>query len=243
MGYPNCKEEWCQVEANRGMIKEPAFWIDRNEVTNAQFQLFVKETGFITGVERMGSSEVWGINKPVAGAYWRFPQGPGSSITEKLDHPVVQMNWFSANTYCQWVGGRLPSEAQWEKAARGADGRLFPWGNELPNLGYLNGADPTNSDGFTFTSPVAHFPLGDSPYGLHDMAGNAYEWTRSLFRGYPYIANDGREIEKQPGLNDEIVVRGGSFYTDYGTVRSTWRYVVPAQLANDGFGFRCVIDH
>jgi eukaryotic-like serine/threonine-protein kinase len=241
MGYPNCKESWCENEAVQGNVDVAAFWIDRDEITNAQFQQFVSDTGFVTGAEKSGASAINGKLQPVAGANWHSPQGSGSSISGKADHPVVQMNWFSADAYCQWAGGRLPSEAEWEKAARGTDGRLWPWGNDYPDPSFLNAN--TKPDGFTYTAPVGSFSAGDSPYGLHDMAGNAFEWTRSLMKPYPYSASDGREMNTQPGLNEIMVLRGGDFFSDYGSVRSTWRPPnTSAQQSTDGTGFRCVID-
>jgi serine/threonine-protein kinase len=242
MGFPACHDSWCQNEANQGPVDLPAFWIDRYEVTNAQYQRFVSDTSFVSGAERSGVSEVFGDPNPVAEANWRSPQGPGSSLSGKDDHPVVQMNWFSANKYCEWVGGRLPSEAQWEKAARGSDGRLFPWGGDAPDKNSLNATTPGSSDNFRYTAPVGSFPEGISPYGLYDMAGNAYEWTRSLMKSYPYKPDDGREVKGEPDVNETMVLRGGSFYTDYGTVRSTWRTPGTAQFATDGTGFRCVFD-
>jgi eukaryotic-like serine/threonine-protein kinase len=240
MGLQNCRDAWCQSVAAQGDVNVAAFWIDQYEVTNNQYQQFVADTGFTTGAEDSGGSMVYPNVQPVPGANWRSPQGAGSSIAGKGDNPVVQMNFFSAAAYCQWAGGRLPTEAQWEKAARGTDGRMFPWGNDAPNQSLLNAAG--QNDGFRYTSPVGSFPDGRSPYGLFDMAGNAFEWTRSLLKDYPYKASDGREIETQPGNGAVIALRGGGFYADLGSVGSTLRAAQVAQNASDATGFRCVVD-
>jgi formylglycine-generating enzyme required for sulfatase activity len=160
------------------------------------------------------------------------------------------MNWFGANAYCKWAGGRLPSEAEWEKAARGGDSRIWPWGNTPPTGKLVNAADQNlpapqsrtdQNDGFRYTSPVGSYLGGDSPYGLADMAGNAWEWTRSNSKDYPYNPADGREISDQPASSDKAILRGGSWFDDYGSLRSTLRYAGIPFGASDGTGFRCVI--
>ncbi len=248
IGMSKCTFTGCGGEVGGGSVNLEAYWIDQTEVTNRMFTLFTDATGFITGAERGGASEVNGITDPVFGANWRHPQGPDSSISGLDDHPVVQANWYAADAYCKWAGGSLPTEAQWEKAARDTDGRLFPWGNELPKDVYLNAADSNlpvawarsdMNDGYRYTAPVGSYPAGVSPYGALDMAGNAWEWTRSLFKNYPYITNDGRELAGQPAAGDRLVMRGGSWYDDYGSVRSTLRYGGKPDQAHDAVGFRC----
>ena len=193
------------------------------------------------------------MTAPVYGADWRHPQGPDSAINTLGDNPVVQVDWFAAAAYCQWAGGSLPSEAQWEKAARGTDGRLFPWGNDMPKAAFLNAADVNlpvawastgQDDGYRYTAPVGSFPEGNSPYGVEDMAGNVWEWTRSLLKDYPYQAGDGREVSAHPladpASGSMLVLRGGSWYSDYGSVRSTLRASGLPGQAQDAIGFRCV---
>ncbi len=249
IGMATCSFNGCQKEVNGGSVNLPAFWIDTTEVTNRMFQEFVNQTGYVTDPEKLGTSEVYEAGKRVEGANWKAPQGPGSSIADRADHPVVQMNWYSANAYCRWAGGRLPSEAEWEKAARGNDGRLWPWGNNPPSDQLVNAADQNlpfpqsrtdQNDGFMYTSPVGTFPAGQSPYGVLDMAGNAWEWTRSVSRDYPYQSGDGREITDVPGPADRVVLRGSSWFDDYGSLRSTLRYGGIPNGATDGIGFRCV---
>ncbi len=249
IGQRSCGYAGCEKEVNGGTLNLPAFWIDRSEVTNAMFAQFVAETNFVTGAERTGASAVYGFTEAVPAADWRHPQGLTSSINGLDDHPAVQLNWFAANAYCQRLGGQLPSEAQWEKAARGSDGRLFPWGNDLPKATFLNAADANlpvpwaradQDDGFRYTSPAGSFPAGASPFGVLDLAGNAWEWTRSLFRDYPYTLDDGRELSAEPGPKDKVTLRGGCWYDDYGSVRATLRYGGLADQSTDGTGFRCV---
>ena len=249
IGLKTCEFNGCQKEVNGGTVKLEAFWIDSTEVTNAMFTLFVTQTAFVTSAERTGSSEVNGISTPVSGADWRHPQGPGSSIAGMDNYPVAQMNYYSASAYCSWAGGHLPTEAQWEMAARGSDGRLFPWGNAMPDDHLLNAADSSlpepfarqdQNDGYRYTAPVGSFPAGNSPFGAQDMAGNVWEWTRSLYRDYPYNPGDGREIANAPAAGDLVVIRGGGFFDDYGSVRSTLRYGAIPDLSHDATGFRCV---
>jgi len=248
IGMKTCPFVGCQKEVNGGSVDLAAYWIDQTEVTNALFTQFVTETAFVTGAEKTGASEVNGNLQAVPGADWMHPQGPDSSISGLADHPVVQINWFAANAYCKWTGSSLPTEAQWEKAARGTDGRLFPWGNDLPKDSLLNAADsslpvawarPDQNDGYRYTAPVGSYPAGNSPYGVEDMAGNAWEWTRSLYRDYPYKPADGREIQASPAAGDKVVMRGGGWFDDYGSVRSTLRYGAIPDLSHDATGFRC----
>jgi eukaryotic-like serine/threonine-protein kinase len=248
MGLKTCDFQGCEKEVNGGNVDLPAFWMDRTEVTNAMFLQFVSQTHFITDAEKAGSSEVYGQPRPVAGASWRAPQGPGSSLAGLDDYPVVQMDWYAAHAYCQWAGGQLPSEAEWEKAARGTDGRLWPWGNTPPSSSLVNAADLSlpmpqarkdQNDGYRYTAPVGSFPDGQSPYGLMDMAGNAWEWTRSIYKDYPYKANDGREVQTAPAAGDRLVLRGASWFDDYGSLRSTLRFGGIPGGATDGLGFRC----
>jgi formylglycine-generating enzyme required for sulfatase activity len=185
----------------------PDYYIARTPVTNAQYLAFVQATGY----EQPGH---WKGGKPPAG---------------KGDHPVVNVSWHDAVAYCNWLSEitgrdyRLPSEAEWEKAARGTDGRIYPWGNKWD-------ARRCNSKegGKKVTMPVGAYPQGASPYGLLDMAGNVREWTRSLWGesilkpgfGYPYDPRDGREDLEAGGFR---VLRGGAFVDAAVNVRCAHR--------------------
>ena len=141
------------------------------------------------------------------------------------------MSWDYANEYARWTGGRLPTEAEWEKACRGTDARIYPWGNEAPTDERLKYGQILG-----ITENVGSYPKGASPYGLLDMAGNVDEWTNSMFGTYPYRADDGRE-EAGDGLR---VLRGGAFGNEAGGVRCASRFGRnPSYLVRD-FGFRVV---
>jgi len=195
-------------------------------VTNDEFGRFIAATGWITGAERDGWAFVFGGLLPddfpptravagsewwrvVEGADWRHPHGPQSDLADHAglaDHPVVQVNWFDATAYCAWMGGRLFSEPEWEKAARGGlVGATYPWGDELtPDGNHLcniwQGEFPTHNtldDGWVATSPVTAFP--PNGYGLHDCAGNVWEWTAEpwadrvghrVLRGGSYLCHE-----------------------------------------------------
>ena len=212
----------------------PEFFIGKHPVTVAQFEPFVKATGYKTTAEQEGIGFNWTGSQwqDIKGANWRQPRGPGSDVRDKADHPVSLISWLDAQAFCEWASKvtrrqvQLPSEAEWEKAARGTDGRLYPWGNEPPTDRLCNFTKNVED-----TTPVGHYsPGGDSPYGCTDMAGNVWEWTRSLWDkqsgmaeyGYPYQASDGRE-DTAAGTNVRRVLRGGSFLDDPGFVRCAVR--------------------
>ncbi|XP_058844856.1 formylglycine-generating enzyme isoform X2 [Acipenser ruthenus] len=179
------------------------FYMDMYEVSNLEFEHFVNATGHVTEAEKFGDSFVFeGLlsekvkNKitqavaaapwwmPVKEANWRQPEGPDSSLADRLEHPVLHVSWNDAVAYCAWAKKRLPTEAEWEYACRGGlENRLFPWGNKLlpKDQHYANiwqgdfPAHNTGEDGYTETSPVTAFP--PNGYGLYNMVGNAWEWT------------------------------------------------------------------
>ncbi|KAM6060330.1 formylglycine-generating enzyme isoform 2-T2 [Theristicus caerulescens] len=180
-----------------------SFYMDQYEVSNEEFERFVNSTGYVTEAEKFGDSFVFegmlseevkaGIHQavaaapwwlPVKGASWKHPEGPDSSISNRMDHPVLHVSWNDAVAFCTWAGKRLPTEAEWEYSCRGGlENRLFPWGNKLQPKGqhYANiwqGVFPTNNtaeDGYKGTAPVTAFP--PNGYGLYNIVGNAWEWT------------------------------------------------------------------
>lgn len=160
----------------------PAYRIDRFPVTNSEFAEFLNAVGpFNAKGERLFDHDDPDARIHRAGAKWTADQG-----YER--HPVVEVSWVGARDYCAWLKKRLPTEAEWEKAARGTDNRRYPWGSSTPDRSRAQFAARYNE-----TAPVDGFAGGASPYGVQDMAGNAWEWVSSAYRPYPYDAKDGRE--------------------------------------------------
>ena len=194
------------------------YWIGRYPVTNRQYAKFLQAN-----------------SEHSAPSGWQERQFPAGND----DHPVMDVTWTDALAYCRWLSGStrknytLPSEAEWEKAGRGPDGRIYPWGNQAPDERRCN----FNAKVGTTTQVGSYSPLGDSPYGCADMAGNVWEWTRSEYRDYPYRADDGRE-----DLHKDVhrVVRGGSFHRDGRYTRCACRFWW-VDFFDDLVGFRVAV--
>jgi formylglycine-generating enzyme required for sulfatase activity len=228
-----------------------AYWIDRTEVTNAMFERFAQATGYQTTAEKLGSSKVYNPARngwsSTQGANWRHPQGPSSSLDGLEFHPVVQVSWEDASAYCAWAGSRLPIEAEWEKAARGTDGRIYPWGNQpvAGNLGNfadvsLNSTDSDQSinDGYKFTAPVGSYPAGASPYGAYDMAGNVWEWVQDRYDDTYYDSSPSSN-PAGPFSGANRINRGGSWNNESRYLRAAERDSFSPVTAYDVYGFRC----
>ncbi len=215
-------------EQPQHQVNLDAFWIDRTEVTNAQYERCVKDGGCSPPAQTTAHHE---------DHYY------GESAYD--DYPVIYVDWERANAYCAWASKRLPTEAEWEKAARGTDKRRYPWGNTfdgtLANFCddrcTFDHRDRTWDDGYTDTAPVGSYEGGASPYGAWDMAGNVHEWTTSLDRPYPYDATDGREDMEATG---QRVVRGGSFGSGWPGMRTANSEVRSRTHVQVDVGFRCV---
>ncbi len=194
------------TEADTRTVFVAAFYIDKYEVTNWQYAKFILETGH---------------RKP---KFWDDPR------FNAPEQPVVGVNWEDAETYATWAGKRLPTASEWEKAARGTDGRLYPWGNDYDaRRGNFDdgGSMDGSTDGYAMTpAPVGHFLNGLSPYRLHDMAGNVWEW-----------------VAEHAETTDEKIyaIRGGSWTNGAGDTRTTIAYIYPAQCSDhsSSVGFRC----
>ncbi|MFT4083582.1 MAG: formylglycine-generating enzyme family protein [Nocardioides sp.] len=251
----------------------PAYRIDAGCVTNADFARFVKATGYLTTAEREGFSAVfhlafegdasdilgraeetpWWLG--VRGACWRAPEGPGSGIGRRSHHPVVHVSHADALAYCAWAGTRLPTEAEWEYAARGGlAGRRLPWGDELRPDGEFRchiwqGDFPTRAsmaDGFLTTAPARHFePNG---YGLYQSVGNVWEWCADWFAAdyYTMVAESTTVVDPRgPRSGVARVMRGGSYLCHDSYCH---RYRVSARSSSlpdstaANLGFRCVAD-
>jgi formylglycine-generating enzyme required for sulfatase activity len=188
-------------------ITLPPFYIDKTEVTNARYKAFCTAT-----------------NYPVP-PHWKndtYPAGEG-------EFPVTHVNWWEARAYANWAGKRLPTEAEWEKAARGTEARLYPWGNDWDRSRVVWDAKRPEK--------VASRPEGASPFGALDMAGNVFEWTESWYAAYPNAPHQFPEFGKQ-----FKVVRGGGFMGYESIARTFYRSVAYPQTRSEWVGFRCAKD-
>jgi formylglycine-generating enzyme required for sulfatase activity len=201
-------------EVPQQIVELAAFELSLTPVTNAQYATFVQD----------GEAE--------APAHWV----DGAPAAWLENHPVTFVDWFDARAFCSWSGGRLPTEAEWEKAARGTDGNLYPWGEaDEPTRAHI-GAGLKEA----LTAPVDAHLAGASPYGLLGMVGNVWEWVSSAYRAYPFDPTDGREDAAVPG---ERVLRGGSFASrDLGFTRCATRSHSSPQRRQAHIGFRVARD-
>ena len=244
------------------------FRIATETVTNAQFAAFVAETGYITEAERFGWSFVFGGLLPrdfpptrgaaaapwwrqVHGAAWDHPEGPQSDLTGRRDHPVVHVSWHDAVAFCAWDGSRLPTEAEWEFAARGGRAEShFPWGDELQvggkhRMNVWQGTFPeknTGADGYLGTAPARSYqPNG---FGLYCVTGNVWEWVNDWF-SLTYYAESPRENPPGPEHGESRIMRGGSYLCHRSYCN---RYRVDSRSANTpdssagNIGFRIARD-
>ncbi len=202
-------------ETNRGgewpahTVYLQGFWIDQTEVTNAMYILCEQQ-----------------------GVCFKH------AFSDYPNRPVVYVTWYDAKVYCEWAGKRLPTDAEWEKAARSIDGRTYPWGETLTcqYANFRGCIQTTEKIKYYLTTDVGSYPLGESPYGALDMSGNVWEWVSSLYKPYPYSPDDGRESTTS---SDRRVARGGSWLHDDPPTTMV-RMALEPTYTNDWLGFRCV---
>ena len=262
-------------EDGEGPVREvfvSPFLIDRTAVTCAEFSAFVEDTGFVTEAETFGWSYVFKGLLPkskqrklqrthdvkavpwwfaVEDANWRKPEGPGSNIRKRMAHPVTQVSWHDAEAYCQWAGTRLPTEAEWEFAARGGlAAKRYPWGDKLMDgrkhqCNIWQGQFPdtnTLDDGYLGTAPAKSFrPNG---YGLYNVSGNVWEWCSDWYsRDWHREASHPLHDPTGPKTGDRKILKGGSYlcHDSYcNRYRLAARYANTPDSATGHAGFRCV---
>lgn len=200
-------------------VRLSAYWIDQYEVTVSQYTACVA-AGACT--------PPWAFNSESHPDYYE-----GEAFQQ---YPIQAITWRQAAAYCAWVGGRLPTEAEWEKAARGTDQRMYPWGDDAPDCTKAN-FDRCQID----PAQVGSYSAGVSPYGLYDMAGNVWEWTADYYDSEAYAANAERNPQG-PASGTHRVIRGGSWSTADITQQTTYRYPSDPSSAWNSVGIRCVID-
>jgi formylglycine-generating enzyme required for sulfatase activity len=265
------EDQWAYPEDGESPVREAevsAFSIGAYAVSNAEFAVFIGQTGYVTDAERFGWSFVFAGLLPddfpptqgvaqapwwrkVDGADWCHPEGPHSSIEERLDHPAVHVSWNDADAYCAWAAARLPTETEWEFAARGGlERKTFPWGDELEpggehRMNVWQGEFPvrnTGADGHLGTAPVTSFP--PNGYGLHNMTGNVWEWTADWFDP-SFRQRDRKRDPAGPPRGTSKVQKGGSYLCHHSYCR---RYRAAARQASTpdsstgNVGFRCARD-
>lgn len=223
-GSPETDPEADRDEMPQRQVYIAAFWIDQTEVTNGDYRRCVSAGGCT-------------------------PSRDQGHAFAGVDYPVVGVDWFQAVSYCQWAGGRLPTEAEWEKAARGTDGRIYPWGN-LFDGSRLNSCDQNciqdwrdsgANDDYKYTAPVGSYPAGASPYGVLDMSGNVWEWVFDWY-AEDYYQHGPLENPQGPAFGQQRVIRGGSWHYAGRNLRAVNRHKDIPTFRYDKIGFRCVVD-
>lgn len=218
-----CDLSWFADQGPPHLVDLNAYWMDQTEVTNAMYALCVN-AGVCSPPRQNGSNRVED--------YYENEQ--------YADYPVVFITWKQADAYCEWAGARLPTEAEWEKAARGADGRLYPWGNSAPACSLTNFNPFIEDTCKDDTSAVRDYPGGQSPYQIFNLAGNVAEWVMDWYDPN-YYSNSPASNPQGPSDGFTKILRGGSWFYDEEFARSTYRYKQDPRYYYSFTGFRCAL--
>jgi formylglycine-generating enzyme required for sulfatase activity len=225
MGVPKGDRDGGRDEYPNHDVFLDAYYIDAFEVTNGRYREFVRETGHRPPQHPTDPSR----------NLWR-----GTIMPESIaDRPVINVDWHDADAYCRWTGRRLPTEAEWEKAARGTDDRRFPWGNVEPTHKHLNFNQ--RWQGENTLMPVGSYEAGKSPFGVYDMAGNVWEWVADWYDAYYYEKSPARN-PKGPETGTHKVLRSSGWEVETPLVRSVTRVKSDPLNRNHSTGFRCAAD-
>jgi sulfatase modifying factor 1 len=224
-----CQLWWFEDELPQKRIELDSFWIDIFEVTNARYLEFVQATG-----HRPALDDSCQTAKCREGNLW-----DGTSFPPMIrNQPVTQVNWYDANAYCAWMGKRLPSEAEWEKAARGKKANVYPWGGGSPKG---KATYQRKWQGALTMTDVGSHPKGESIYGVFDMAGNVWEWVDDWYH-FKYYSLGRKKNPRGPANGDFKVVRGGSWVNYENSLRSAFRRWSRPEVRFNDTGFRCAKD-
>jgi len=217
----DCPYDWFTDEAPAHKVYLSPFWIDKSEVTNAMYALCVKAGACLLPDSSSSRSR--------SSYFGNF---------QFANYPVIYVTWYDANTYCSWSGQHLPSEAEWEKVARGTDERIYPWGNSAPDCSIANyypiNHDPCMGD----TTAVDSYPANVSPYGVLNMAGNVWEWTADWYSDTFYSSSP-QSNPNGPATGTKRIMRGGAWSFYENVLRSTNRHGDVPDHSDDSLGFRC----
>lgn len=229
---PDCDIKDYQDESPSHAVTLDAYWIDQTEVTNEMFAQFLNKKG----------------NQTEGGVYWLDTASDASFIKNNgsgwqpdqgyEDYPVTGVTWYGANAFCQWAGKSLPTEAQWELAARGTDNRTFPWGDAPPDCSLANIFECGGK-----AAAVGSFKAGASPYEVYDLAGNVWEWVADWYQKNYYEMSKGAVNPQGPEMTlGSRGLRGGSWRDLGDGIRTTYRYWKEPGYSSNSVGFRCVLN-